>query len=86
VKLRATVDRETLWVISEFAEPENWVRRVTARPVVWLLYRAFGLLTGLGVRALPDYHAALRGAGFAVVKKKAWLGGLLVSELWSGRG
>ena len=48
-----------------------------------MLYRAFGLLTGLAVRALPDYDAALCTAGFKLAKKRSWLGGLLVSELWS---
>lgn len=85
VKLRAVTDRETRWVVSEFAEPQSWFGRVTARPVVWLLYRAFGLLTGLEVRVLPDYHPALSAAGFVCVKKRKWLGGLLVSELWSGK-
>jgi hypothetical protein len=84
VKLRGVADRDVRWVISEFAEPNSWFGRVVARPVVWMLYRAFGLLTGLGVRKLPDYRAGLLAAGFARIRKRAWLGGLLVSELWAG--
>ena len=84
VKLHAAADKEARWVVSEFAEPEGWFGRFVARPVVWMLYHAFGLLTGLQVRELPDYRAAFGAAGFGCVKKRAWLGGLLVSELWSG--
>jgi len=84
-KMRGAVAQGARWVVSEFAEPESWYGRVVARPVVWVLYRAFALLTGLRVRALPDYHAALHAAGFALEKKRMWLGGLMVSELWMSR-
>ena len=43
------------WVISEFAIPRNPFAAYFAGGVIGLLYRAFGLLTGLPVRALPDY-------------------------------
>ena len=83
MKMRHTSAHGARWVVSEFAEPESRLGRAAARPIVWLLYRAFGLLTGLEVRTLPDHHAALREAGFALEKKRTWLGGLMVSELWS---
>lgn len=85
VKLRSAAQANAQWVVSEFAQPESWFGRVVGRPIIWLLYRAFGLLTGLAVQTLPDYDAALRAAGFALVKKRSWLAGLLVSELWSAR-
>jgi trans-aconitate methyltransferase len=84
-KMRAAAAPGALWVVSEFAEPANWYGRSIARPMVRLLYEAFGMLTGLRVRTLPDYHRALREAAFALEKRRAWLGGLLVSELWSAQ-
>jgi hypothetical protein len=84
--LRGSVAPGALWIVSEFAAPQNWFGRLIARPIVSALYRAFGVLTGLKVRELPDYSAALRDAGFALEKRRAWLGGLLVSQLWSRRG
>lgn len=74
-----------LWVISEFAVPEGRFGTLIARPLVSALYWAFNRLTGLTVRALPDHGAALRSAGFTQVERRARLGGLLVSELWSTR-
>jgi len=71
-----------LWVVSEFAIPRSLFGRLVARPIVASLYRAFGWLTGLAVRTLPDYAAGLRAAGFQLEKQRPWLGGLLVSELW----
>lgn len=85
VKMRHASAHRAQWLVSEFAEPENWLGRAAARPIVWLLYKAFGLLTGLAVRALPDHRAALQEAGFALEKKRTWLGGLMVSELWSAQ-
>lgn len=82
-KLRGAVSPSALWVISEFAISSGWFGRLLGCPVVWGLYRAFGWLTGLAVRTLPDYGAALRQAGFTLKERRTWLGGLLVSELWS---
>ncbi|MGB0065612.1 MAG: class I SAM-dependent methyltransferase [Terracidiphilus sp.] len=81
-KLHGALSAQGLWVVSEFAIPEGGFGRWVARPVVWLLYRAFGLLTGLRVRTLPDYAATLRGAGFAPVKQRSFLCGLLIAEVW----
>ena len=81
--LHAGVSPAARWIISEFAVPESWLGRLVARPVVWGLYCAFGWLTGLKVRRLPDHGAALRQAGFSLEMRRPWLGGLLVSELWA---
>ena len=84
-RVRGAVCPSAMWVVSEFAIPEGWFGRFVARPVVWLLYRGFGLLTGLNVQNLPDHGAALGAAGFRLVKRRAWLRGLLISEIWSCR-
>lgn len=81
-KLRGALSPSALWVVSEFAIPPGAFGRWVARPVVWLLYRAFGLLTGLAVRTLPDYAAALRAAGFKLRKRRSFLRGLVVAEIW----
>jgi len=69
------------WVVSEFSIPSGVVS-LPARFMVWTLYVAFGLLTGLEVRRLPDYTEALKGAGLSLRASRRWLGGLLVSEMW----
>lgn len=81
-KMRGAVSPSAAWIVSEFAIPERWFGRWVARPLVWLLYRAFGLLTGLEIRGLPDHHAALRDAGFTLGERRRRLRGLLVSEMW----
>lgn len=73
---------DALWIISEFAIPRSVFGAVVARPLVALLYRAFGVLTGLRVRHLPEHRSALANAGFISVLEKIRLRGLLVSELW----
>ena len=84
-RVRGAVSSAARWVVSEFAIPEGWFGRLVARPLVWLLYRAFGLLTGLAVRSLPNHADALRDAGFTLDKRCSWLHGLLVSEIWVSR-
>ena len=86
VKLRGAAAPGAVWVVSEFAEPPTWFGRMAARPVVGFLYWAFGRLTGLRVRRLPEHGAALRAAGFLRARRRAWLGGMLVSEMWAASG
>ncbi len=86
VNLRGAATPDAVWVVSEFAEPDTWFGRWVARPVVRLLYWAFGWMTGLRVRRLPEHRAALRSAGFVLAKRRRWLGGLLVSEMWTASG
>jgi ubiquinone/menaquinone biosynthesis C-methylase UbiE len=84
-KIRGATNEGARWVVSEFAVPQGWLGRMVARPVVAMLYAAFGLMTGLRVRALPEHAAALSACGFALEKRRTRLGGLLVSEVWRAR-
>lgn len=86
MKIRAAAAPDALWIVSEFAVPEGWFGRSVARPVVGGLYRAFGLLTGLGVRTLPDHRNALQKAGFRLVRQRTFLRGLLAGECWQPAG
>jgi SAM-dependent methyltransferase len=81
-KVYGAVSPSAMWIVSEFAVPHSRFGRWVARPLVWLLYRAFGLLTGLKIRSLPDHDGALRNAGFTLTQRQCWLCGLLVSEMW----
>jgi SAM-dependent methyltransferase len=81
-KIRGAVSPSATWIVSDFAVPRNLFGRCIARPLVWLLYRAFRILTGLKIRSLPDHHCALRNAGFSMTRRQTWLCGLLVSEMW----
>ncbi|MGA3080617.1 MAG: class I SAM-dependent methyltransferase [Terracidiphilus sp.] len=80
--LRKAVAPGARWVVSEFTVPEGRLGRLAARPLIWGLYCAFGWLTGLEVRRLPEYATALQRAGFCLRERSKWLGGVLVSELW----
>lgn len=80
----AAMTEDGVWVVSEFRIPEGWLRW-PATVLVRGLYAAFGVLTGLEVRALPDYGAAMEAAGLRLLERRLSLGGILTSELW-GRG
>lgn len=81
-RLKANLAPDAIWVVSEFAIPDHQPERFAARLLVGALYFAFGLITGLKVRRLPDYASALRAAGFGLGSRKSYLGGILISELW----
>jgi SAM-dependent methyltransferase len=71
------------WLISEFAIPGNPIAAPFARAIISLLYRAFGCLTGLPVRALPDYAAAFSRRGMVLSQERRTLAGLLSSQIWT---
>ena len=81
--LSTVASPNALWIVSEFAIPRSLFGRAVAAPIVAALYRAFSLLTGLTLRALPDHRTALHQAGFALKSQRPHLAGLLTSELWS---
>jgi hypothetical protein len=70
-----------LWVLSEFAIPPTAFGRFAAAPIVWLLYRAFRLLTGLRQQSLPDFRQALAAARWSLQSEAPRLHGLLTSQL-----
>jgi SAM-dependent methyltransferase len=74
------------WVVSEFDLPANRFGRFISRPLIALLYRAFAVLTGLGIRALPDHRKALSQSGFILKHRQTHLAGLLVREWWQPVG
>ena len=81
-KVRDAISPSAIWVVSEFAIPANRFGRLLARPVVWGLYWAFGCLTGLKLRSLPQHREVLSICGWILEQRRLWLGGLLVSEMW----
>ena len=71
------------WLISEFAIPRTQPAACFSRLIVGALYRAFGLMTGLRVRSLPDYEVRLRNQGLNLFRRTTLLAGLLRSEMWT---
>jgi SAM-dependent methyltransferase len=82
LRLGARAAPDALWVVSDFAVPPTRYGRMLAKPVVTGLYFAFGWLTGLGRRELPDHAAGLAAAGWKLRSEDRQLGGLLFSQLW----
>jgi ubiquinone/menaquinone biosynthesis C-methylase UbiE len=71
------------WVISEFAIPRNPLAAYLARGIIGLLYRAFGLLAGLPVRALPEYASPMLSRGLVLSHNRRYLCCLLCSQVWT---
>ena len=82
VRILPNLKSVATWVLSEFAIPEKKIARIFARLLVNFLYSAFGLLTGLQIRKLPDHATALKANGFDLIMANAQLFGVLQSELW----
>jgi SAM-dependent methyltransferase len=85
-RLAPHLDRPAHWVVSEFCILREAPGSYLSACLVGLLYRSFGLLTGLTVRDLPDHAALLRSRGLGLARQDTFLGGLLQSQLWSFPG
>lgn len=70
------------WLISDFQIPQQGAIRPIAALLTRILYAAFRLLTGLRANRLPDYAYLLQRAGMVCIRRRVFLGGILVSELW----
>jgi SAM-dependent methyltransferase len=80
--VNAAVEKSALWVVSDLAIPQRTPARFLGVLIVRGLYLAFGLLTGLKTRRLPDHARVMREAGWLLEDRKELLLGLLVSERW----
>jgi len=71
-----------LWLLSDFQVPERPIVGPLSKVYIRGLYLAFGILTGLRVRSLPDPQGALRRAGFTCIARHEKLRGLIYTEIW----
>lgn len=81
-RLAAQLPPGTLWLVSDFALPPARILRPIAALYIRALYLAFGILTGLRNRRLPNPHTALTQSGFTRVVRRQHLAGLIYTELW----
>jgi SAM-dependent methyltransferase len=84
-RVQKAVCADAIWIVSDFAIPRRAPARQIAALVVRGLYLAFGLLTGLATRRLPDHGRVMQEAGWLLEDRKKLLFGLLVSECWRRR-
>jgi|HubBroStandDraft_5_1064220.scaffolds.fasta_scaffold207397_2 SAM-dependent methyltransferase len=80
--VNAAAAKTTHWVVSDFAIPRRQPARLVAAVIVRGLYIAFGLLTGLKTRSLPDHARVMRESGWVLEDRRELLAGLLMSECW----
>jgi ubiquinone/menaquinone biosynthesis C-methylase UbiE len=81
-RVNAAANKNALWVVSDFSIPQRKPARFLGMLVVRGLYLAFGLVTGLKTRHLPNHASAMREAGWMLEDRREMLLGLLVSESW----
>lgn len=68
----------TRWLLADFAPP----RRGWQRGLQWLMYRFFGLTSGVRGRQLPDIAGALARLGLRPAWEQRWADGLVQAGKW----
>ncbi|RSK48243.1 class I SAM-dependent methyltransferase [Hymenobacter rigui] len=85
VRLRAIVKHLRMalvpggvWLLADFAEPRRWWHRA----LLWLMYRFFGLSTGISARQRPPIEAELRRTELAPTPAGIFFGGMVEASVW----
>jgi SAM-dependent methyltransferase len=81
-KVNATLAPGACWLVSEFQEPADGVRRLHARLWLGVMYRFFSLTTGLRATKLPPYRNLLERCGLAEIDHRERRLGLIRSQVW----
>jgi ubiquinone/menaquinone biosynthesis C-methylase UbiE len=81
-RVQKAVCQDAIWIVSDFAIPQRAPAKQIATLIVRGLYVAFGVLTGLTTRRLPDHARIMQEAGWRLEDRKKLLFGLLISERW----
>jgi ubiquinone/menaquinone biosynthesis C-methylase UbiE len=73
---------DACWLVSDFREAQTRMGRLWTQAMIRGLYAGFRMMTGLRVRRVPDYAAALAAYGYRLRAEEERLGGLLFSSVW----
>lgn len=69
-------------LIAEFSIPDNGWRRLHAKLWIGLMYRFFGIATGLRTTSLPPIGQLMRASGMRCIVREERRAGLITSEVW----
>jgi SAM-dependent methyltransferase len=81
-QLANSLKPDGIWLIGEFAIPQNGWRRLHAQIWIGTMYRFFDATTGLRTGALPPIETLMREAGMQRVEQEKKRAGLIVAEVW----
>jgi SAM-dependent methyltransferase len=81
-QLKKALTPDGIWLVSEFAIPDKGWRGLHASIWIDVMYRFFGIATGLSARALPPIGRLMREAGMIRTDQEKARAGLMVSEVW----
>ncbi|WP_165903877.1 class I SAM-dependent methyltransferase [Hymenobacter gummosus] len=77
-RLQPHTHARTRWLVADFAPPrQSWQRGLQ-----WLMYRFFGLTSGVAGRQLPDIAGALARLGLRPQWQQRLSGGLVEASAW----
>jgi SAM-dependent methyltransferase len=85
-RISASLRPGSLWLFSDFREPEGGLARLRAKAWIKLLYLFFRWETDIGARELPPSEAILAAAGWRVIACRDRQRGLLRSAVFQGPG
>ncbi|WP_426490737.1 class I SAM-dependent methyltransferase [Hymenobacter sp. 102] len=77
-RLRSGLAPAGVWLLADFAAPHRWWHHI----LLWLMYRFFGLSTGISARQRPPIEAALRWAGLTAAPAGRSFGGMVEASVW----
>jgi ubiquinone/menaquinone biosynthesis C-methylase UbiE len=84
-KIERAMAPRAMWIVSEFAIPAHGWRRLHAMVWIWIMYRFFGAVSGLRVRALPPIERLLAEANLLSSEREEERWGSIRSQIFRKR-
>ncbi|GAB3013728.1 class I SAM-dependent methyltransferase [Spirosoma pulveris] len=67
------------WLVTDFVAPSIWWQKV----LLWTMIRFFRLIAGIQSSSLVNWQQCLADAGLSLLERKAQVGEMASSEVWS---
>jgi len=77
-RLRAALAPDGLWLLADFGPPKAWWHRL----LLGLMYRFFGLTTGISARRRPPIEAELHRSGLTPEPVGQFFGRMVEASVW----
>jgi ubiquinone/menaquinone biosynthesis C-methylase UbiE len=84
-QLQAHLAQNGEWLFVDFNIPEKPLRRSFSSIKIRVMYFAFNVICGIGVKRLPDFEKGFGRLNYVKVKEEYFLHGLMVGRIYSRR-
>jgi tRNA (cmo5U34)-methyltransferase len=81
-RLSQALAPQGIWLHTDFFLSSRPAQRLWQKPLLWGMYRFFGLVSGISGKTLPPMHQIFRQAGFTSSRQALFFHGFIKAQVW----